>query len=143
MGIRITAITTTATVPTKSTTFLETDHASRGSEQVSITNILNASRNILSGTSETLVLTDAQETVSIENASAIVLTIPPESSVAFLGGTRIKVMQLGDGQITITAGAGVTVLSLSSLIKMAGKYSVVQLEYLTTDTWLLSGDLIA
>jgi hypothetical protein len=52
-----------------------------------------------------------------DNASPIALTIPPNSSVAYGIGTQINIMQLGAGQVTITAGAGVTLNSEWQQIK--------------------------
>ncbi len=60
-------------------------------------------------TSDTLVLADNGGAVSYSNASATTSTIPPNSSVAFATGTKIVLMNLGAGVVTVTAGAGVTV----------------------------------
>ena len=65
--------------------------------------------NAQTGTSYTLVLTDASKTVTMSNASANTLTVPPNASVAFPTGTRLMVQQLGAGATTIAAGAGVTI----------------------------------
>ena len=67
--------------------------------------------NAQTGTTYTTVLADDGKLVTCDNASPIALTIPPASSVAYGIGTQINIMQLGAGQVTITAGAGVTLRS--------------------------------
>jgi len=101
--------------------------------------------NPQTGTAYTLALTDApaasssQGIVSMNNASANAVTVPPHSSVAWVGQTMIQVIQLGAGQTTITPGAGVTVLNASSLTARA-QNSTLLLTYLGSDVWVLSGD---
>ena len=56
--------------------------------------------NAQTGTTYTLVLTDAGKQVTTSNASGVALTIPLNSSVAFATGTRIWVLNLGSGSLT-------------------------------------------
>lgn len=99
--------------------------------------------NAQTGTSYTLVLTDAGKMVTCSNASAITLTVPPNSSVAFPTNTRIDLLQYGAGQVTIAAGAGVTIYSKGSALKMSAQYAGATLWKKATDTWVLIGDLTA
>jgi hypothetical protein len=100
--------------------------------------------NVQTGTSYTLVLADANKLVTLNNASAITLTVPPNSSVAFPVGTRIDLAQLGAGQVTVTEGSGVTVNRPSTLgLKLIGQYSEATLTKYATDTWLLAGHITA
>ena len=91
--------------------------------------------NAQTGTTYTLVLTDAGKQVTMTNASASVFTVPPNSSVAFTIGTRVQVVQLGAGAVTLTAGSGVTVSSLSTSLAMA-QYQVATLIKTATDVWV-------
>ena len=93
--------------------------------------------------SYTLVLGDAGKMVTMTNASANNLTVPPNSSVAFPVNTRIDLIQYGAGQTTIVAGAGVTISSSGSKLKLAGQYSGASLWKKATDTWVLVGDISA
>ena len=86
-------------------------------------------------TGYTLVLGDAGRQVTMSNASASTLTIPPNASVAFAVGVRIQVIQLGAGAVTLTAGAGVTVNSLSTSL-ILGQYQVATLIKQATNTWI-------
>ena len=91
--------------------------------------------NAQTGTSYTLVLTDAGKQVTMNNASASTLTVPPNSSVAFDVGVRIQIIQLGAGAVTLTAGAGVTISSLSTSLAL-GQYQVATLIKQATNTWI-------
>ena len=99
--------------------------------------------NAQTGTSYTAVLGDDGDLITFDNASAIAFTIPPNSSVAFGIGTQINIMQLGAGQVTVTAGAGVTLRSEGSKLKTKGQYSVATCCKIATDTWVVIGNLSA
>jgi hypothetical protein len=107
------------------------------------TAILNAplSANTQTGTTYTLVLADASKLVTLSNASAITLTVPANSSVAYPAGTQILLAQLGVGQVTVAAAGGVTVSSRGTALKIAGQYGMATLVKTGTDTWILSGDI--
>lgn len=102
--------------------------------------------NPQTGTTYALALTDApsasssQGIVSMSNAAANVVTVPPHSSVAWVGQTMLQVIQLGAGQTSIAAGAGVTILTAASLHARTVN-STLLLTYLGSDVWTLSGDL--
>lgn len=96
--------------------------------------------NAQTGTTYTLVLGDAGKFVTMTNASAFTLTVPPNSSVAFPVGTEIEGAQLGAGQVTFTPGAAVTINGTPGL-KVAAQYGTFRLLKIATDTWLASGSL--
>lgn len=91
-------------------------------------------------TSYTLVRADAGKLVTLNNASAIALTVPLNSSVDFAVGTRIDLLQLGAGQVTVAGTGGVTVNSASGL-KLRTQYSGATLEKIGTNTWVIFGDV--
>lgn len=99
--------------------------------------------NAQTGTTYTTVLADDGKLITCDNASAIALTIPPNSSVAYGIGTQINIMQLGAGQVTITAGAGVTLRSAGSKLKTNAQYAVATCCKIATDTWVVVGNLSA
>jgi hypothetical protein len=102
-----------------------------------------AVENAQTDTTYTLVLTDAGKMVTMTNASANTLTVPPNSSVAFPINTRLDIIQYGAGQTTIAAGAGVTIFSSGSKLKLSGQYSGASLWKKAENTWVLVGDLTA
>jgi len=95
--------------------------------------------NSQTGTSYTLVATDAGKTVSMNNASINTLTIPANSSVAFPINTVINVVRLGDGKTYISGASGVTINGYSSFY--LDKYSTVKLTKIDTDAWLVTGSI--
>lgn len=102
-----------------------------------------ATFNAQTGTSYTLALTDAAKLVTLTNAAAITLTVPPNSSVAFPIGTQVLLYQGGAGTVTITPGSGVTVNSNGSKLDTNGQYSIAGLIKLATDEWAAFGNLTA
>ena len=106
-------------------------------------NLVNIPFSNQTGTAYTLVLTDATKVVECNNGSAIALTVPPNSGVAFAVGAQIIITQQGAGQVTITAGAGVTLRSASAKLKLTGQYSSATLIKRATDEWYVTGDLAA
>lgn len=87
-------------------------------------------------------LTERDNLVEIDNASATTLTIPLNSAVAFPVGTSIDILQTGTGQVTIAGDAGVTVNATPGL-KLRTRWSSVTLFKRATNTWVVYGDLTA
>ena len=90
----------------------------------------------------TLVLSDANKAVESTSASVVNITVPPNSSVAYPVGTVIEIAQVGNGQITIVAGSGVTINTPATL-KSRTQWATLVLRKRATDTWLLAGDMAA
>jgi hypothetical protein len=91
--------------------------------------------------SYTLALTDTGKAVEVTSASATNLTVPPNSSVAFPIGAVIEVAQIGAGQVTIVAGAGVTLRTANGL-KLRAQYSTASVRKRATDEWVVAGDVV-
>ncbi len=106
-------------------------------------NAYKTDRYILVGTAytadATLSLDDENTIVQMNKASAISLTVPLDSAVAFAIGTKIEVYQLGAGLLTIVAFSGVTIRAPFTL-KSLGQYSTLYLTKIGTNTWKLTGD---
>jgi len=90
--------------------------------------------------SYTLVLADDGKVVEMNVATGNILTVPPNSSVAFPVGTQIIVLQTGAGQCTLIAGSGVT-LNATPGNKLRVQYSGATLIKRATNTWIAIGDL--
>lgn len=91
--------------------------------------------------SATLALADANKQLNCSSASTITLTVPPNSSVAFLVGTVIIIERDGAGAVTMAAGAGVTINSADSKLSISKQFKQAALVKTATDTWSLLGDL--
>jgi hypothetical protein len=93
----------------------------------------------------TLALTDApapkyEGGVTMTNAAANTVTVPPNSAVAFAVGALVTIAQLGAGQTTLVAGSGVT-LRTSSTLALRAQYSAATLWQIAANVWLVMGDL--
>lgn len=95
--------------------------------------------NNQTGTSYTLAISDKM--VTFNNSSAITLIIPTHASVAFPPYTEIDLVQLGSGQVTVSAADGVTMNSYVNKTSIAGQYAGATLKMLNNDDWVLIGNL--
>ena len=95
------------------------------------------------GTTYTLILTDADKLVTLDNAAAITLTVPTNASVAYPVGAVIGGAQLGAGLVSIAGDTGVTINGVTPGAEVSlGQWSTWALTKLATDTWLASGGLV-
>lgn len=97
--------------------------------------------NVQSGTTYTLILTDQDKALELTNASAVTVTIPPYSTVAFPTGSVIELLRYGAGEVSVSPGAGVTLLSPLSARRLNLQYSSAVIRKRSTDEWLLEGDI--
>ena len=97
--------------------------------------------NAQTGASYTLVLSDANKLVSMNNGSGNTLVIPLNSSVAFPIGTQILVKQKGAGQTIFLPTGGVIIESYLNKTISLGQYSLFTLIKTNTDTWSIGGNL--
>lgn len=93
------------------------------------------------GTTYTFTLTDNGRLVTASNSAAQTYTIPANASVAFPIGTRIDLLALGAGIVTVSPAGGVTMNSKGSKVTLTGAGSPGTIIKLATDTWELIGDL--
>lgn len=100
-----------------------------------------SAENAQTGTTYTLVLGDAGKMVTLNNASAITLSIPTNANVAFPIYTRIDLLQFGAGQINVSP-TGITLLSTGAKRKTTGQYSSATLWKQASDTWIIIGDIV-
>lgn len=93
--------------------------------------------------STTALLTDDGKLITMSNASANTFTVPPNSSVAFGIGTQLNIAQLGAGQTSIVAGAGVTLNSAGGKLKLDAQYALATCVKTDTNEWFVVGNLKA
>jgi hypothetical protein len=99
----------------------------------------NLTLNAQTGTTYTFVLADNGKLVTLDNASAITVTVPANSSVAYATGAIINLQQIGAGQVTVTGAAGVTINGTGTNTR--AQWSAASLIKTATDTWTLIGDV--
>lgn len=96
--------------------------------------------NTQTGTAYTLALTDANDIVEMNNASANELTIPAEADVDFPIGSLVSVTMYGAGTTTITADAGVTLNGVEGGSgAISEQYAGVSLYKRASDEWIMQG----
>lgn len=109
--------------------------------------IKNALKLIITNTTTaavySLVLTDQNKLIIVDNATANVVNVRLNSVVSFPTGTQVLIVQEGAGQVTITPETGVVIGSESNKYKTAGRYAMATLIKVAADSWYLSGNLQA
>jgi len=97
--------------------------------------------NAQTGTTYTLIASDATKLVTLTNAAAITLTLPPS---VFTTGQQINLAQLGAGQVTFAAGVGVTIVSTGATAaapKISKQYGAATAICTASNTFLVVGSL--
>jgi hypothetical protein len=106
--------------------------------------LINLGINTQTGTTYTTVLADNGKLTTLSNASAIAVTIPLNSSVAYPVGAQINMAQLGAGQVTVSGAGGVTIVSTGATAatpKTRTQYSTLTCVQTSTDNWIVMGDI--
>ena len=87
-------------------------------------------------------LNERDSLIEVSSATAVVVTVPTNATVAYPVGTSIDILQTSTGQVSIAGAAGVTVNATPGL-KLRTQWSGATLFKRATDTWVLYGDLSA
>lgn len=95
----------------------------------------------VAGTTYTFAASDRGGFKQFTNAGAVAATIPPNSAVPFPIDSVLTWYQGGAGQVTILAGAGVTLQSAGGKVATAAQYAVASAIKVGANTWLLMGNL--
>jgi hypothetical protein len=89
-----------------------------------------------------LVITDVGKLVKMHKSTAVELTVPPFSDVAFAPGQRVDIVASNTGQVTVVEGSGVTVnVPPTKTRNLTERWSMASLVNLDEDVWVLTGDL--
>jgi len=97
--------------------------------------------NAQTGTSYTLQASDALALVTASNGSPITVTVPPS---VFSAGQQINVQQIGLGQVTFAAGAGVTITSAGASVaapKITSRYGAATVICTASNVFTIIGGL--
>ena len=100
----------------------------------------NLTLNGQTGTAYTLALTDNGKLITLDNAATGAVTIPDNSSVAFVVGAQVNMVQKGTGPFSVTGASGVTVNATPGL-NFRAQWSAATAIKIATDSWILLGDL--
>ena len=91
--------------------------------------------NNQTGTTYSFALTDGGATVTASNAAASTYTLPQTSNVAFPIGTRIKLVNLGAGAVTLVKEGAETLIGNTLL----AQYATVMIEKTSATQWQVFG----
>lgn len=90
----------------------------------------------VSGTTDTLLLTDKNNIVRFTSNSAVAVSVPN----VLTAGQRIDIVQSGTGQVTFTAGSGVTLAGTGT--KTAAQHAGATILALAGGEFVLIGNII-
>jgi hypothetical protein len=97
--------------------------------------------NSQTGTTYTVLTSDAGKMITLDNSSPITVTV--DASTALLIGQSVDMIQLGTGQVTVVfTGSGVVGNGTPGL-KFRARYSAASIMTINYDTYILIGDLSA
>lgn len=114
-------------------------------QQVLTTGLAASARrptNAQTSTTYTLTVDDEGKLITLDNVSAVTLIIPPHSSVNLPLDTEIDVLQMGNGQVTISPASGVSTLSYQHNLSLAGAGAGGNLKQIMLNYWAVTGLLV-
>lgn len=91
-------------------------------------------------TSYTLALTDDGKFIDVDSTSNLIITVPTTASVNFPSGSKITIIRVNTGTVTVQGDTGVTVNATPGN-KLRDRWSVATLICRGTDSWVLTGDI--
>lgn len=98
--------------------------------------------NTQNGTSYTLVQADTATYITTTSSSTVTISVPDDATAAMAPPVNLDLYQMGSGKLIITPLNGtVSIFSPNGRLKSAGQYSKLILNKLSTNTWVLSGNL--
>jgi len=106
--------------------------------------IANLTVRAVTSTSDTLVVTDADnKLITYSNTGTTTITIPPSSSVPMTTGSVVNVIKIGAaGTVSIVQGAGVTIASAGAVSTnpvITQTFGAASLIEVSPDTWYVVG----
>ena len=133
--------TGTLTLPTSTDTLVGRATTDTLTNKTLTTPKITIDFNAQTGTTYTLIASDQDKLVTLSNANPITLTIPPS---VFSAGQLINIQQIGAGQVTLAAGAGVTITSTgatSAAPNLRAQYSAATIICTSSNNFTVIGDL--
>jgi hypothetical protein len=89
----------------------------------------------------TLALTDKNAMIVVDSASAITITVPDNSSVAFPQGAQVHILRKGAGTVQVVGAGSASVVGAPGLFLRATNSSATLIKLNTSQSFVLVGDL--
>ena len=103
--------------------------------------LLNNNTVTIKTSSFTLDPLDVNKTIFLQTSSPMNLTVPANSAVNIPIGYKYNLVEIGSGKTTFVPSSGVTIGSKNSQLFLDGTYSKGTLVKISTDSWVLYGDV--
>ena len=96
--------------------------------------LLAMTQNAQTGVTYSFLLADFTKLVTLNNASAVAVTLPLEATVAWPTSTQLRLLNLGAGTVTVAGAAGVTI---SGTPLTLAQFKGANLIKTGTNTWVM------
>ncbi len=108
--------------------------------------IANLSVRAVTSTSDTLVVTDADnKLITYSNTGTTTITLPPFTDVAMTTGSVVNVIKIGSaGTVSIVQGSGVTIASAGATSTnpvITSQFKAASCIKVSTDSWYIVGGI--
>lgn len=104
-------------------------------------NVTDISIGFVTNVPYTLVLTDVNKVIALSHSTSGTISIPSYTEVNIATGSQIMIVNWSGATLSIGPTAGVTLLSADNSRRLRTQYSAATLLNVTTDVWLLTGDI--
>lgn len=121
--------------------FRDCYHTNGSTAHIALPDWRTDARNVQSGTSYTLAVTDPGKLLEFTNTSSgVTLTVPKDSVLEFPLGTEIEILQAGTAQVTVTPVDGEVTVNGRNGLKTAGQWAKITLTKRAANVWVVTGD---
>lgn len=94
------------------------------------------------GTTYSFAIADDGKLVTASNGSPQTYTVPTNATTAIPIGSRIDLIGLGTGVVTIAPEDGTVSVRSATTLVLDGQYAIVTLEKIATNEWYVAGNLV-
>jgi hypothetical protein len=104
-------------------------------------NVTDISISFVTDSLYSLVLTDVNKVIAMSHSSNATVSIPTFAEVNIATGSQIMLVNWSGVTLSVGPTSGVTLLSADSATKIRTQYSAATLLNVSTNVWLLTGDI--
>jgi hypothetical protein len=88
-------------------------------------------------------LTERDDLIEVNSASAAVISIPEDATVNYPIGTSLDILQTGSGEVSIAGVSGTVTVNATPGLKLRTQWSSATIFKRAANTWVVYGDLKA